>query len=466
MTDRDARPLWDGRFGERPADELLAFTSSLAFDRRLARDDISGSRAHVAMQARVGLMEEDEASAIGDALDAVEKELDDGTFAFAPTDEDIHTAIERRVTELAGDAGAKLHTGRSRNDQVALDLRLFLRREGRAVAGAVHALQEVLVRRAVEAGDTYLPGYTHLQRAQPVLLAHHLLAHFWAFARDVDRWRAALDRADVSPLGAGALAGSSLPLDPDGVATDLGFARRFENSLDAVSDRDFVAEALFVVALTQVHLSRLGEEIVLWASDEFGFVRLADAYSTGSSMLPQKKNPDIAELARGGAGRVIGDLTGLLATLKGLPLSYNRDLQGDKEPLFDALDTCLGALTAMAGVVDSAEFASERMQAAADDANSAATDLAELLVQQGVPFREAHRAVGALIREAGERGVALAELVKTDPRLGSDALAVLEPAEAVRRRTTPGGAGPEPVRQQLVAARTRLDEQRAWLEAA
>jgi argininosuccinate lyase len=318
----------------------------------------------------------------------------------------------------------------------------------------------------MEAGDTYLPGYTHLQRAQPVLLAHHLLAHFWAFARDVDRWRQALDRADVSPLGAGALAGSSLPLDPDAVAAELGFARRFENSLDAVSDRDFVAEALFVVALTQVHLSRLGEEIALWASDEFGFLRLADAYSTGSSMLPQKKNPDIAELARGGAGRVIGDLTGLLATLKGLPLSYNRDLQGDKEPLFDALDTCLGALTAMAGLIDSAEFAAERMQASADDAGSAATDLAELLVRQGVPFREAHRAVGALVRQAGERGVALAEVVMTDPRLGSDGLAVLEPGAAVRRRTTPGGAGPEPVRDQLAAARALLDEQRAWLEAA
>jgi argininosuccinate lyase len=466
MSERDARPLWHGRFGDEPADELLAFTSSLSFDRRLAGDDIAGSRAHVAMLARAGLVTETDAAAISTALDAVEKELAEGSFEFAPGDEDIHTAIERRVTEIAGEAGAKLHTGRSRNDQVALDLRLFLRRQGRAVARAVHALQEVLVRRAVDAGDTYLPGYTHLQRAQPVLLAHHLLAHFWAFARDVDRWRDMLDRSDVSPLGAGALAGSSLPLDPDAVAAELRFSRRFENSLDAVSDRDFVAEAVFVAALTQVHLSRLGEEMVLWASEEFGFLRLADAYSTGSSMLPQKKNPDIAELARGGAGKVIGDLTGLLATLKGLPLSYNRDLQGDKEPLFDALDTCLGALTAMAGLLDSAEFVAERMQAAADDASSAATDLAELLVRQGVPFREAHRAVGALVREAGERGIALEELVMTDPRLGSVARAVLAPGEAVRRRTTPGGAGPEPVRQQLAVTRARLDEQRAWLEAA
>ena len=460
MSERDARPLWHGRFAEEPADELLAFTSSLVFDRRLAGDDIAGSRAHVAMLGRVGLLSDEEVAAVTTALDTVEKELAEGTFSFAPTDEDIHTAIERRVTDLAGSAGAKLHTGRSRNDQVALDLRLFVRREGRAVALAVHELQTVLGRRATEAGDTYLPGYTHLQRAQPVLLAHHLLAHFWAFGRDVDRWRDALERADVSPLGAGALAGSSLPLDPDDVARELGFARRFENSLDAVSDRDFVA------AMTQSHLSRLGEEIVLWASEEFGFVRLADAYSTGSSMLPQKKNPDIAELARGGAGRLIGDLTGLLATLKGLPLAYNRDLQGDKEPLFDAFDTCTGALRAVTGLVDNAEFVPERMQAAADDAASAATDLAELLVRQGVPFRDAHQAVGELVRQAAERDIALEELVLTDPRLGPDALALLEPGEAVRRRTTPGGAGPEPVRRQLAAARARLDEQRAWLDRA
>jgi argininosuccinate lyase len=464
MSERDARPLWHGRFGEEPADALLVFTSSLDFDRRLAGDDIAGSRAHVAMLGRVGLLSDEEAAAVTTALDAVEHEFAEGSFAFAPTDEDIHTAIERRVTDLAGSAGAKLHTGRSRNDQVALDLRLFVRREGRTVAAAVHELQTVLVRRATEAGDTYLPGYTHLQRAQPVLLAHHLLAHFWAFARDVDRWRDALERADVSPLGAGALAGSSLPLDPDDVARELGFGRRFENSLDAVSDRDFVAEALFVAALTQSHLSRLGEEIVLWATEEFGFMRLADAYSTGSSMLPQKKNPDIAELARGGAGRVIGDLTGVLATLKGLPLAYNRDLQGDKQPLFEALDTCTGALRAVAGLLDTAEFVPERMQAAADDPASAATDLAELLVRQGVPFRDAHQAVGELVRQSVERGIALEELVMTDARLGPDALGLLEPGEAVQRRTTPGGAGPEPVRRQLADARSRLDEQRAWLE--
>jgi argininosuccinate lyase len=451
--------LWHGRFAEPPAGELLAFTESLSFDRRLAADDLDGSRAHVAGLARAGLLSAEERDAVLDALDRVGEELADGTFAFAPSDEDVHTAIERRVTELAGAAGAKLHTGRSRNDQVATALRLFLRREGLDVARRVHALQEVLVARADAAGDAYLPGYTHLQRAQPVLVAHQLLAHFWAFARDVDRWLDALGRADVSPLGAGALAGSSLPLDPDAVAADLGFARRFENSLDAVSDRDFVAEALFVAALTQVHLSRLGEEIVLWASAEFGFLRLADAYSTGSSMLPQKKNPDIAELARGKAGRLIGDLAGFLATLKGLPLSYNRDLQEDKEPLFDALDQCRLALGATTGLLATAELVETRMTAAADSQDAAAVDLAEWLVQRGVPFREAHARVGALVRAAEERRIGLDELVMTEPELGPEALALLEPGAAVTRRTTPGGAGPEPVRQQLAASRARLARQ-------
>jgi argininosuccinate lyase len=457
----DPKPLWHGRFTEPPAEELMAFTASIGFDQRLAADDIVGSRAHVRMLGKVGLLSKDEVRAILAALDRVEAELSAGEFVFDA--EDVHTAIEQRVTELAGAAGAKLHTGRSRNDQVALDLRLYLRREGLAVAARVHDLQEVLLHRAGEVEDVYLPGYTHLQRAQPVLLGHHLLAHFWALARDVERWQATLARADVSPLGAGALAGSSLPLDPAFVADELGFARPFENSLDAVSDRDFVAEALFTAALTQVHLSRLGEEIVLWSSDEFGFLVLSDAHSTGSSMLPQKKNPDVAELARGSAGRLIGHLTGLLATLKGLPLAYNRDLQGDKEPLFDALDTCGRALTALTGLLATATFVRERMQAAADTPATAATDLAEMLVEQGVPFREAHVAVGALVRQATERGVPLAELVMTDPRLGPDALALLEPGQAVQRRTTPGGAGPKPLKRQLTEARGRLKEQRGWL---
>jgi argininosuccinate lyase len=458
------KTLWAGRFGEGPADELLAFTVSLPYDRRLAMDDLAGSRAHVHMLERVGLLDERERQVIDTALARVEEELTAGNFAFAPTDEDIHTAIERRVTEIAGPAGAKLHTGRSRNDQIALDVRLFLRREIRVQAARIHELQGVLLRRAEEATEVYLPGYTHLQRAQPVLLAHHLLAHFWALTRDFDRWQDCLKRVDVSPLGAGALAGSSLPLDPELVANELGFTRTFTNSLDAVSDRDFVAEALFVATLTQVHLSRLGEEIVLWATEEFGFLRLADAFSTGSSMLPQKKNPDIAELARGKAGRLIGDLTGFLAVLKGLPLAYNRDLQEDKEPLFDALDTCARSLLALSGLMDSAEFVDTRMTVAADDPMSAATDLAEHLVEGGLPFREAHAVVGRLVRQAVERGVPLDELVSNDPRLGPECLSLLEPGSAVRRRTTPGGGGPEPVARQLDAARERVAEQQVWLD--
>jgi len=465
-TDAEGRPLWHGRFGEGPADELLAFTVSLPFDRRLAADDLAGSRAHVRMLARAGLLTDDERGVIIAALDRVEDELARDAFTFVPTDEDIHTAIERRVTEIAGPTGAKLHTGRSRNDQVALDLRLYLRREGRAVAARIHALQDVLLQRASEHTEIALPGYTHMQRAQPVLLAHHLLAHFWALARDVDRWRDCLERADVSPLGAGALAGSSLPLDPPSVAAALEFGRTFENSLDAVSDRDFVAEALFVAALTQVHLSRIGEEIVLWATDEFGFIRLADAYSTGSSMLPQKKNPDIAELARGKAGRLIGDLTGFLATLKSLPLAYNRDLQEDKEPLFDALDTCALSLHALAGLMSTVTFVDTAMTAGADSPFNAATDIAEHLVRQGTPFREAHAIVGAVVRQSLERGVPLDELVTNDPRLGPDYLVFLEPGSAVRRRTTHGGAGPEPVARELAVARERLERQQTWLAPA
>ncbi|MFO7590000.1 MAG: argininosuccinate lyase [Acidimicrobiia bacterium] len=460
------QPLWHGRFASGPSDELWAFTVSLPFDIRLAPADLEGSRAHVRMLGSVGILTTDEVVALVDALDTVGRELDAGELVFAPTDEDVHTAVERRVTELAGDPGAKLHTGRSRNDQIATDVRLWLREAGRELVSRTHALQAVLVRRAGECPpDAYLPGYTHLQRAQPVLLAHHLLAHHWALARDVARWRDALARADVSPLGAGALAGSSLPIDPEATAVALGFSRPFENSLDAVSDRDFVAEALFVAALEQVHLSRLGEEIVLFASEEFGFLRLADSHSTGSSMLPQKKNPDIAELVRGKAGRLIGDLTGFLATLKGLPLAYNRDLQEDKEPLFDAVDTCALSLAALSGLLETAEFDLDRMRDAADQPASAATDLAERMVRSGVPFREAHAAVGSIVRESVERGIPLEELVLTDPRLGPDALADLEPGAGVRNRTTPGGAGPAPLVAQLEAATRVLGEQQAWLDA-
>ena len=449
--------LWQGRFGEgTPAEALMALNQSLSFDRRLAADDVAGSRAHVRGLGRGGILSGEEVDVILAALDQVDEELAKGTFVFVESDEDIHTAVERRVTEIAGPPGAKLHTGRSRNDQVATDLRLWTRRELAVLGRAVHGLQQVLLARAEEAGDIYLPGYTHLQRAQPVLLAHHLLAHGWSLSRDVDRILGVLVRLDSCPLGAGALAGSSLPLDPDGVATELGFSTRFENSLDAVSDRDFVAEALFAIALLGVHLSRLGEEFVLWSSSEFGFAVLDDAFATGSSMLPQKKNPDVAELARGKAGRFIGNLTGLLSTLKGLPLSYNKDLQEDKEALFDSVDQMTLVLSALTGMIATAHWDRARMQEAADQESSAAIDLAEWLVERGMPFRQAHSTVGSLVRASLERHVPLAELVEADPDLGSEAVRLLEPGVAVTRRTSPGAGGPSAVGAQLVRFAQRL----------
>jgi len=458
--------LWAKRMGSGPAEAMMAFTESLSFDRELALDDLHASVAHVRGLGRAQILAAAEVEELLGALRAVRAEVAGGTFAFHPDDEDVHTAIERRVTELVGETGAKLHTGRSRNDQVATALRLFTRRRLGETARDLLGFEEVLLRRAREAGDAYLPGYTHLQRAQPVLLAHHLLAHAWALARDFDRVLDALVRMDVSPLGAGALAGSSLPLDPDGVAEDLGFSSRFENSLDAVSDRDFVAEALFDCALLGVHLSRIGEEIVLFSTVEFGFYHLDDAWATGSSMLPQKKNPDVGELARGKSGRLIGHLSGFLATLKGLPLSYNRDLQEDKEPLFDALEQVGLALAALSGLFATVVFDDERMRAAADEQALAAVDLAEWLVAKGMPFRQAHGIVGALAREAAERGTDLAELVAGHPDLGPDAAEVLAPGEAARRRQTPGGAGSAAVAVQLERFAARLADDWARLMKA
>jgi argininosuccinate lyase len=455
--------LWHGRFEGGPAEELLAFTVSLPFDQRLAAVDIAGSRAHVRGLVRAGILTDDEAAAIQGALDAVAGELADGSFAFERGDEDIHTAIERRVTALTP-AGGKLHTGRSRNDQIATDVRLWTKLALADVVARVVALQEALLECATGAGDAYLPGYTHVQRAQPVLLAHHLLAHGWALARDVDRLLDSRRRTDVSPLGAGALAGSSLPLDPDGVAEDLGFATRFENSLDAVSDRDFVAEALFDLALLGVHLSRIGEEWVLWSSEEFGYITLDDGYATGSSMMPNKKNADIAELARGKTGRLVGHVAGFLTTLKGLPLAYNRDLQEDKEPLFDAVDQVALALSALTGMLATTTFHVDRMAQAADTSTAGATDLAEWLVTQGTPFREAHAVVGAVVREAVAGG-SLVDLVRAHPQLGPAAASVLAPGVSVTRRTTPGGAGPSPFASQLERYRERLAQERFWLDS-
>ncbi len=445
----DATTLWHGRFESGPAQALLTYTVSLPFDRRLAPYDIEGSRAHVRGLVRVDLLTAADGDAILVALDEVEAEIAADTFVWMPSDEDIHTAVERRVTELAGPAGGRLHTGRSRNDQVATDLRLFTKAQLQTTAGLLVDLIDVLHERAVQAEGAYLPGYTHLQRAQPVLLSHHLLAHAWTFARDVRRIIAAHTAADVSPLGAGALAGSTLPLDPDGVAEDLGFASRFENSLDVVSDRDFVADALYSLTMIAIHLSRIGEEFVLWSSEEFAFVTVDDGYATGSSMMPQKKNPDIAELARGKAGRIIGNLTGLLATLKGLPLAYNRDLQEDKEPLFDAFDQVHAGLVAVGGMIETAVFRTDNMERAADESAAGATDIADYLVRSGMPFRDAHAVVAAVVRQSLAEDRSLASVVSETDGLGAEAAALLAAGAGIKLRTSPGASGPDPVAVQI-----------------
>ena len=452
MSNNQSQPLWHGRFSSGPAEELLAFTESLSFDKRLWKDDIAGSLAHVKGLGHAGILPLSEVAQIETALKQVASEFANGTFEFVAGEEDIHTSIERRITQIAGPVGGKVHTGRSRNDQCVTALRLWTKRELAALAERLIALCDVLTQRADLAGwgsdGVYLPGYTHVQRAQPVLLAHHLMAHAWAFTRDIDRLISTIKRADVSPLGAGALAGSSLPLDPDFTAREMGFADRFSNSLDAVSDRDFVAEALFDLALIGTHLSRIGEEWVLWTSEEFGFATLDDRYATGSSMLPQKKNADIAELARGKAGRLIGNLTGLLTTLKGLPLAYNRDLQEDKEPLFDSYDQVSLAVGALTGMIQTATFNADRMRAAADVQSLSATDLAEYLVRKGTPFRQAHAIVGELVQKAISGTQSLQQLVADSPDFDADALQLIGPGVGVQLRSSPGAAGPHAAEDQ------------------
>lgn len=452
MSDNQSQPLWHGRFSSGPAEDLLAFTESLSFDKRLWKDDIAGSLAHVKGLGHAGILPLSEVAQIESALQQVASEFANGTFEFVAGEEDIHTSIERRITQIAGPVGGKVHTGRSRNDQCVTALRLWTKRELAALAERLIALCDVLTQRADLAGwgsdGVYLPGYTHVQRAQPVLLAHHLMAHAWAFTRDIDRLISTIKRADVSPLGAGALAGSSLPLDPNFTAREMGFADRFSNSLDAVSDRDFVAEALFDLALIGTHLSRIGEEWVLWTSEEFGFATLDDRYATGSSMLPQKKNADIAELARGKAGRLIGNLTGLLTTLKGLPLAYNRDLQEDKEPLFDSYDQVSLAVGALTGMIHTATFNADRMRAAADVQSLSATDLAEYLVRTGTPFRQAHAVVGELVQRAISGPQSLQQLVADSPDFDADALQLIGIGVGVQLRSSPGAAGPHAAEDQ------------------
>lgn len=445
--------LWSGRFSSSMDSTLWDLSESYSFDHVLYAHDILGSKAHVQGLKAAGLLSVDECATLLSTLDQIEAEFDRGVFARHPSDEDIHMAIERRAIELAGDVGAKLHTARSRNDQVATTLRLFTRDALGHVARRCVDLVDALVVAGERYADAYLPGYTHLQRAQPVLLSHHLNAHASALLRDVGRLLDARDRLNVSPLGAGALAGTSLPIDPSIAATILGFETTFANSMDAVSDRDFVAESLFDIALIGIHLSRMGEELVLWTSAEFGFATLDDAFTTGSSMLPQKKNSDVAELARAKSGRLVGNLTGLLVTLKGLPLSYNRDLQEDKEPLFDSVSQVLVVLAALSGTYSSMTFNSDVAQAAANDEFLVAIDVAEKLVEQGVPFRQAHERVGQMVGEAVSRRVSFADVVLGDPSCAHFA-DLFEPGAALARRRSPGASGPGTAVVQAARIRT------------
>jgi argininosuccinate lyase len=459
--------LWGGRFAGGPADAMAALSASVHFDWRLAPYDLRASAAHARVLRRAGLLDEAELTAILAALEEVAADVAAGRFVATMADEDVHTALERALVERLGPLGGKLRAGRSRNDQVATDLRLYLREAGRRVAGDVLDLADALTELAAGHVDTPAPGLTHLQHAQPISFAHQLLAHVHALRRDVDRMRDWDRRASVCALGAGALAGSSLPLDPQGVAAELGFAEAFANSIDAVSDRDFAAEFLFVASMIGIHLSRLGEEIVLWTSREFAWVELDDAFATGSSIMPQKKNPDVAELARGKSGRLIGSLTGLLTVLKALPLAYDRDLQEDKEPVFDAVDTLHLVLPAMAGAVATMTVRGAALAAAAPQGFALATDVAEYLVREGMPFREAHEAVGRLVAFCATRGLDLEDVADDDlaaihPGLTADVRTVLTVEGALRARAAPGGTAPVRVREQLAAVRAGLAADRTW----
>jgi argininosuccinate lyase len=466
--------LWGGRFESGPAEALARLSVSVQFDWRLARYDLLASKAHARVLHRAGLLDDGELARLIGALDELGRDCQSGAFRPAVADEDVHTALERGLLERVGSLGGKLRAGRSRNDQVATDLRLYLRDHARQVTARLIELQDALMdqaQRHLAEPATPAPGLTHTQHAQPVLLSHQLLAHVQAFARDVARLRDWDKRAAISPLGSGALAGSSLPLDPEAVAAELGFDAPAANSMDAVADRDFAAEFCFAAALTGVHLSRLGEEVVLWTSHEFGWAEIDDAYATGSSIMPQKKNADVAELARGKAGRLIGGLTGLLATLKGLPLTYNRDLQEDKEPVFDAVDTLLLVLPAMAGLVSSMNFHIKRIARAAAVGHSLATDLAELLVRRGVPFREAHEAVGHLViwcevNDCELEEVSDEDLAKVSVHLTPDVRSVLSVDGALAARSTFGGTAPARVAQQLADLRQVVQGDAAWAASA
>ena len=463
-----AGPLWAGGFAGPPDPGMWAYAWSLPVDRRLWREDVAGSRAHVRALVRAGVIGADEGAALLDGLAKIAAELAGGSFAWLDSDEDVHSAVERRLTELVGPVGGKLHTGRSRNDQVATDLALWLKGAHAAAVAACADLMEALVGAARRHPDAVLPGLTHLQPAQPVLWSFQLAAYATALGRDAGRFRDAARRADTCPLGAGAIAGSSFPLDPEVTARDLGFAAAFGNAMDATSGRDAVAELEAAAAIAMVSVSRLAEDVALWAAR--GWVRLPDAWATGSSMLPQKRNPDVAELARGRAGTVIGRLAGLLATLKGLPLAYARDLQEDKAGAFEVVDTLTSTMAAMAGLVGGLEPDRERMRAAAGEGETTAVDLAEALVRAGVPFREAHGAVGAAVRLASGRGVRLADLPDDDLRAVHPALAevdraVLDVEGSLAAKVTPGSTSPARVAEQLAPLAAAATAARSWAAA-
>jgi len=466
----DAKKAWGGRFEGSMDAFVTEFGASLPVDREMWAADIEGSIAHVRMLGAQGIVAPEDATAIEAGLRSVREDLESGAFVFDNADEDIHMAVERALTAKVGSVGGRLHTARSRNDQVATDARLHAKGLASSLAGAVASLQETLVARADEHFGAVMPGYTHLQKAQPVLLSHHLLAYVWMLDRDARRLHAAYEAADVSPLGSAALAGTTFPLDRRTVAEGLGFGGVTPNSLDAVSDRDFLIDLAYACAVTMMHLSRLCEELVLWSSDEFGFVTMDDGYSTGSSIMPQKKNPDVAELVRGKTGRVYGDLVGLLTVMKGLPLAYNKDMQEDKEGVFDAVSTLDACLRVTAGMVATLRVNEERMRAGARGGFMAATDLADHLAAHGVPFRDAHEVVGRLVLECERAGRTLQDLTLDDlraasPAFGPDALDAVDLDLVVSRRTSEGGTGHDAVRAQLVLARDAVAAGRAWADA-
>ena len=458
-----AEKLWAGRFSKETDQSINAFNSSISFDARMAFEDIAGSRAHAAMLADCGIISREDASAINEGLLSIEKDLSSGTLSFDPQAEDIHMFIEAELTKRIGDAGKRLHTGRSRNDQVALDLRLYLRGQCDLLMKETGQLSSVLINLAKQHTETWMPGYTHLQRAQPITLAHHVMAYVEMLSRDLERLSQTRERMNFSPLGSGALAGTTYPLDRQQVADMLGFAGITMNSLDAVSDRDFAIELTSNLSILMMHLSRLSEELILWASQEFAFIDLDDAYSTGSSIMPQKKNPDVAELCRGKTGRVYGDLQTLLTFMKGLPLAYNKDMQEDKEAVFDAVDTVLLCLPAMTGTVKTMMIRKDKMAGAAAGGFTNATDLADYLVVKGLPFREAHAVSGKLVALCIEKGLALEALDLNTMQQYSDLIEAdiyeaISLETCVRRRNIPGGPAPEQVLLSIAHAEKKLAE--------